>query len=112
MDADLCLKYNKEQVTYQLLKGKCLFHLRNYEEAKKWISMVNQSKTVLLEAKLYAARLDMALAQFEKAIEGFKNLLKDVLEKTQKMEVYQYIGSCYLALGENKLAQAHFSLAH
>ncbi|MEZ4937164.1 MAG: S46 family peptidase [Crocinitomicaceae bacterium] len=111
-DVELCLKYRADQPTYQLLKGKCLFHLQKYEEAKKWIMKVNQSANVLLEGKIYEARIEMATANFKDAIKDFQRLIPVTFDPKQKAEIHKFLGSCYLAIGENKLADVHFSMAH
>ncbi|MCB0479336.1 MAG: S46 family peptidase, partial [Crocinitomicaceae bacterium] len=110
-DADLCIKYKSNQETYQLLKGKILFHLKNYEESKKWIAKANQSGVKLREGMIYSARLEMATANFNTAIEHFKKILAESIEQEEKKEIHKYLGSCYLAIGENKLADVNFSLA-
>ncbi len=108
-DANLCAKLNPKDMDLLIIQLKSNFHLKNYKKSQEILNLIVRSKEVFQESKLYQAKINLAQGNFDAALKDFKAFVKLLPESK---EAYMGMGSCYMALGESKLASACFSMAN
>ncbi|MCL2045134.1 MAG: tetratricopeptide repeat protein [Oscillospiraceae bacterium] len=108
---NLALEWNSEYANALISIGYIHYWNDDYKEALEWFHRAISADAGDPDCFLARAETYKKLGEKKKAVKDFRKALKMYLKKTLDACTNAKIGSCYMGLGNNKKALAHFEEA-